>query len=159
MSAATRQRTRILEAFKTRLNTLFNSKTGTEQKLFRAVWRRQLVPAGETMFPAVTVVDDGQRRGDETDQEEVGETRVLGVRIVLHLADKWESEAATRDWSDNVDLVDRKLRGRPGLGILDIRYQNDDPFDVVFMSGAQEAVWVLDYEVEYVAEVAATAAW
>jgi len=146
-----RQRIQILDAYKTRLWTLFNTSTGTEEKLFRACWRRQyqLVP----MRPSFTVTDGGQRRGPSGDQDDVSEGRVLSVRIFFHIAENWEREAALQDWSNRIDLIDSKLRGCPGYGIENIRYADDDPFEVVLTSGETEAAWVLDHEVDYFTEI------
>jgi len=143
---STRNRTKILDAYKTRIWDLFNSTDGTEVKIFRNGWRRPLRPVSQC--PSFTVTDNGQRRADDLDNESEG--RILSVRIFFHVADTWERESDVQDWSDYIDRIDTKLRGRPsGYGVEDILYVSDDPFDVVFTSGSSQAVWVLDHEVRY----------
>jgi hypothetical protein len=50
-----------------------------------------------------------------------------------------------------VEYIRKKIRRwfPADCGILDVNYVADDPFDCVFMNGAVEAVWTIDFEVRY----------
>lgn len=149
--AADRMRTQILDAYNARIWSLYNSTTGSIEKLFRAHWRGPIRPMA--MMPGYIVSDNGQRRAPGRDHDDGSEERLLSVRVTLFVADNWQRDAAIEDWTDRVDQLDGFLRGRPGYGIVNIRYVSDDPMDVVFTSGKSAAVWVLDHEVEYFAPI------
>lgn len=155
MSAAT-ARTKILAAFDTRLWALYNSSTGTTEKLFRKHRVGPLVPWN--VRPAYSIVDGGQRKGGVGDNASEG--RILALRLALHVCDTWEKAATHQDWSDRVEGIIAALMGRPaGYGILSIDYLRDDPIDVVFLSGAMQGDWIIDFEVGYFLEVDAFEDW
>jgi len=146
--AVTKQRTKIVDAIKTRLNTLFGP-SATLEKLFEEVRRCKLRPAPQR--PMATVLDDGQSRGGNDD--DTSTERLLQVRIALHLFEDWEKAPANQEWEDNVEKIIFAMENYlPPYGCLSVKYQSDEPFDVLFLGGASEAIWVINFEVKYEVE-------
>lgn len=152
----TQVRTNILKKVRDRVNSYYGP-AGTLLKLFREVRRSQLRPCDAK--PACTVVDGGQRRGENDDDEST--SRVLTVQLYLHLAENWERQAELEEWSDNVELVIELLENwlPAACGGLKLHCVSDEPFDCVFLSGAQEALWMIEFEATYFVEAKAPDNW
>jgi len=142
------QRTDILQAFDARLWALFNGTDGSIEALFREHRRGPL--KHQTTCPAYTGSDNGQEHLGGGDNESAN--RRLKIRVTCHIAENWDRSGGGDDWSNRVELISKNLSGRPGYGIMDIRYAGDDPLDAVFLSGETQAVWVIDFEVDYCVE-------
>jgi len=144
------QRTSILNKFKTRLNTYYGP-SGSELKMFRKVLGGPLRPTKQ--HPSATISDNGQSKGPDND--EVSQGRILGIRTWLHLSDTWERLTTFQEWSDNVELIIHKMQNwlPASCGATRMEYVSDDPIDVIFTSGATEALWVVDFEAHYFTEM------
>ena|GEM_PF-4370955 len=148
--SATSQRQQILEAIDARLWTLYNATDGSVEELFNQHRVGGLQPM-KMDRPRYTVIDGGQRRDRPGDDQ--SEDRSLLVRIALHICDTWEDEDTVQEWTDRVEGIIKRLHGRPGYGITTIRYLRDEPIDVVFMSGAMQGDWIIEFEVTYFVDV------
>ena len=144
------QRTNILDATKTRLNGCYGP-SGTEETRYRKMWRRAWRP-GNDIRPALTVVDNGQRRGDTHEPESV--ELILGVQLVIDLEENWDRQVPYQDWGDHLDALIGKLENwMAPYGITEFQYQDDDLFTVLIMDGASQEIWVVNFDVHYFKEV------
>lgn len=150
-------RTSILKAIRDRVNAYYGP-TGSALHMLREVRRGQIRPADAR--PTATVVDGGERKGDVDDDDE-SESRALTVQLALHIADAWERQAESEEWTDNVELLKALLVNwlPAGLGGLKMKFVSDDPFDCIFLSGAQEALWQIEFEATYFVEAQAPDNW
>jgi hypothetical protein len=103
--------------------------------------------------PTCTVCDNGEAENDWNDQDDESTSDILKVRLMLSLYGQWGKESNMNEWTNNVAFMKRKLRRwiPAGLGVerAGCGTFTDDPFDCVYMSGATEAVWTIDFEVTY----------
>jgi len=150
-------RTLIIDKVKTRINTYFGP-SGSEESLFKKV-RRDSV-AFTRNAPMCRVNDGGQRSaGPNTNESSV---RTLKIRIFLQLKGDWGRDNDNQVWSDNVERIIHLLENwtPPGCGVTDMKYVNDDPFDMVFVeSGDSQATWVIEFEADYFVEAEAKGNW
>lgn len=138
------RRKRLLEATRERIEKLFGSQ-GATKPLFREVWRRAWQP-GNAIREACTVVDMGQRRADPEDNTSTN--LILGVKLVLDLADEWRREDAYAAWTDNVsEIIAAMENWRPYPFVLFYTYQKDEPFTVI-LGDNREEIWEIEFEVE-----------
>jgi len=142
----------ILSAIKERLNQKFGPG-GDEEEIFRAVWRRPWKP-GNTVRPALTVVDDGQMKtdGNPEDSKDV----VLKIKLMLDLAANWDREAAQDTWSPRIQaIVESLINWLPtgAIGVTRLDYLSDDPLDVLIPDGKSESIWVIEFECTYFLDV------
>jgi len=150
-------RATLLQAVDARLWAAFNAITGTVEKYLRKHRVGPLKPMNKQR-PQMTVSDNGTRRAAPNDNESAGE--VLGVRVTLHICDTWEREDTGTEWTNRVEAIKAKLRGRPaGAGALDCTVVRDDPLDLATMSGAMEGVWIIDLEIPYAVEADELTDW
>lgn len=141
-------RTLILDQTRERIEAHYGATDGTKEKLFRQVWRRPWLP-GNTIRPACTVVDDGQRKEDFSDV--LYRDLMLRINLVIDLAENWERQAAMQDWSDRIQdiIVDLVNWMPPGCGVERFEYVDDDPLDVLLQNAKAESVWIVRFEVKY----------
>jgi len=143
----TKQRTKIVTAVRERVHTLFNTATGTEQSWLRQVRRGPVQPV--EMFPACTVRDAGQRRVGGRSAEQT-QDRALAIDVILHLAEAWERVDVDEELTDQVETLIYALHGYcPPHGVRRMDYEDDEKPDVVFFSGATNALWILTFRCEY----------
>ncbi len=135
-----------------RMKILSAAGSGREGSWFREIFRRQWAPGNPTR-PALWVTDNGCRRSGEGDSDAT-KTRILSVQLVLDLEANWKREADADLWSDRVETICLNLQNyRSGPGVYRSDYMSDDPFDVVLLDGKVEAIWLVEFEVEYFVEV------
>lgn len=141
-------RTLILDQTRDRMEAHWGATGGTKEKLFRNVWRRPWLP-GNTIRPACTVVDDGQRK--ESDSDMTYRDLLLRLKLVIDLAENWERQAPLQDWSDRIQniIIDLVNWMPPGCGAERFEYVDDDPFDVLLQATKSESIWVVMFEVKY----------
>lgn len=152
-----KQRTFIIEACRARAEQLFG-QSGTVETLFREVKKGPLLPAEN--YPILRISDNGQTRqsdGDTNDSEE----RILKIRMSAMLDDNWERSSIQEGWTDGVEkVINAFVNGVPvGGGLIRLKYQGDDPFDVVFTSGKTAALWIIDFEAHYFVETNEESDW
>jgi hypothetical protein len=142
-------RTMLLNALAQRLDTNFGN-SGKIGGFFREVKRGYVGPVN--VYPTLVVADNGQSKGDVGDDE--SSDRVLSIRIMCYLAENWDRLDAKDDWTDRVEKIIHDLENwlPEGTGGERMEYKTDDPFDVLFTSGASAAVWVIDFEYTYFRE-------
>lgn len=142
-------RTMALNGLVTRLNTYFGP-SGKIGNFFREVERGYVRPPN--VYPKCVITDNGQKSDDPDDNE--SDSRVLSIRLLFYLAENWDRVDAKNDWSDRVEQVIHNIENwlPAGSGSLRMKYQDDDPFDVVFTSGKSAAAWVIDFEYKYFRE-------
>ena len=145
---ATTIRTKILDLTRDRIEAHFGATAGTIEKLFRNTWRRPWRP-GNTVRPACTVVDDGQRK--EGDSDVPCRDLVVRPKLVIDLAENWERQAKMQDWSDSIQkiIIDLVNWMPPGCGVERYEYTDDDPFEALLQNGKSESIWVVMFEVKY----------
>lgn len=141
-------RTSILDQTRARVEAHFGITGGTIEKLFRQVWRRPWTP-GNTVRPAATISDGGQRK--EADSDTTCRDLVLRPVITIDLAENWERQAPLDDWTDRVQKIIKDLVNwcPPGCGVQRFEYADDDPFDVLMQKVKSESIWVIQFEVTY----------
>lgn len=148
------QRSGIISAVKTAINTRFNVTKGTTQKVFRLVDVRSQYGVAE-MMPACFVTDDGGRgMGGVGDRVHDGGDRVLDVSVILVIAADWNKADQMEDWSLVVEKIVAALHNNvealAGCGVVALRYREDTPVSVALQRGASAAGWAIGFEVEYV---------
>lgn len=145
-TTATRRKT-ILAGFKTLLEGLYGP-SGTTGKWFREVRRGPLQPV--SAYPVLTIQDGGQKR-IEDEESDNSWAKDLTVLVVLQLAEDWTKVSAANDWSDRVEAILNAVNRNRTLGSLITRldYTDDDPADVVFLSGQSCAIWQIQFNVQY----------
>lgn len=150
------QRRDIVDKVQARLDTYFGAE-GSDEAMFRAVRRGPLRPV--KMTPSCTVSDSGQRSANPYDDESEG--LLLRIRITAHLAENWEDVDAAWDWTDRMEKLRVKLNNwlPDHCGMLKMKYIDDDPLDVIWTSGATQAVWVMEMEATYFTEAEGPADW
>lgn len=140
----------ILTDLAARWNLLFGP-SGTTGKWFRTVRRGPIMPCSAG-WPILNCQDGGQRRIEADNDETATETeRMLTVLAVCQLAEDWTKVDPKNDWSDRVEAIiaaTNKYR-LSGCGVLRLDYVDDDPADVVFMSGGSAAIWQIEFQVQY----------
>jgi hypothetical protein len=146
----------ILDLISDRIWAKFNLTSGATTKIFRA---RRVGPLSHfNVTPSYTVADDGKQHMDGGDNE--SENVVLAVRVFLHLEANWKREGEYQTWINRAESIDNCLRGRPTLGhilaIVPVRSFLDT---AVFLEGASQEVFVLDYDVRYFDEVSEFDTW
>jgi hypothetical protein len=141
-------RTSILDQTRTRIEGHFGVTGGTIERLFRHVWRRPWRP-GNTIRPAITVSDDGQRK--EADSDNTCRDLIVRPQLTIDLAENWDRQQPFEDWSDRVQKIIKDLVNwcPPGCGVERYEYISDDPFDVTLQGAKSESVWIVDFEVKY----------
>jgi len=158
MAASTTLRKTILTAITTRINTKFNSETGTVGKWFRKIERGILEPI-TNVRPALTVGDGGQQRASDRDSfvgtgSEFGQEYELKVLLTLQLAENWERVNPSDDWTDRIQTIIEDLSGwRPTACIDNLLYIADDPAFLSFQAGSFEAAWEIEFQARYVTDV------
>ncbi len=147
MSAVT-ARSGILAAIAARWLALYGP-AGTTGKWFRAVTRGPVVPV-VSAYPALWCQDGGQRR-IENEESDNCYTKELTVLAVLQLAEDWTKVEAKNDWTDRVSqMISDTNRWRlAGYCITRFDYVDDEPADIVFLSGGSAAVWTITFAVQY----------
>lgn len=139
------RRTRILQAVATALNDEFGPNA--QEALFRKTVRRGAWRPGETVVPACTVVDNGCRR--EVGEDDGTIDLVLSVMVYIDVAENWDREEAFEDWSDRVESIAKKLHNLQVIKTGLVRYVDDDPWEVLLTNGKSQALWSVQFEVEY----------
>ena len=148
------QRGTILKSIKARAIDLFGPQ-GEVEKIFRGVSRSAWQPGANTARPWATVVDDGQKVGEQyvdgsETQRDGSEDRTLNVKIVIDLEDNWGREETYETWTQRIEAICAAITNKliPGVGCLRVRYISDEPFTVIFGDQSQE-IWILEFEVDY----------
>jgi hypothetical protein len=155
MTDVAHQRSFILSAISDHLWDGFGPN-GSVSRTFRERHLGPLRP--RRMRPALTITDNGQQRGAVNDNE--SEERVLAVRAHLTICDTWEREDTDERWRNVVEDIQEHMCGRlPGIGVQEVTYEGDDPVDVVFLGGAVEGIWLIDWNVKYVKTVDTLSDW
>ena len=141
-------RTLILDQTRARVEAHFGAAGGTIEKLFRHVWRRPWMP-GNTIRPAATIADGGQRK--ENDSDNTCRDLIVRPNIIIDLSENWERQAPLDDWSDRVQKIIKDLVNwcPPGCGVERFEYIDDDPFDVYVQNAKSESIWTINFEVKY----------
>lgn len=141
-------RTLILDETRKRIDDHFNATGGSVERLFRNTWRRPWMP-GNIVRPSCTVVDDGQRKEDDSDV--TCRDLIVKIRLVIDLAENWERQQPFVDWSDRVQKIIKDLVNwmPPGCGVERFEYISDDPIDVLLAAGKSESIWIIEFEVKY----------
>lgn len=142
-------RSGILQAIDALLWGAFNSQTGTDSKTFRAHEYGVLLPAHDKAFPKFTVSDGGQRAVTDSEaRTEASGERMFTVLVTLQIAANWARAGEHATWSDHVEtMVAKVLDFMPAFGVIEMKYVDDDPVDVVFQAGASSAGWEISFEV------------
>ena len=148
----TQQRTTILDAAKTALDGWYGP-SGSEDRIFRKVWRRAWRP-NNSVRPAATIVDNGQKRVENEDDAE-SEIFAVAWVIVIDLAENWDRQDPYTEWSDYIADIIKKFHNwcGAGCGEFNTTYVSDDPFDVLLVDGASKEIWTIEFETQYIAEV------
>ena len=144
------QRQDILDAIDARLWAAYGQPAANVADKFRTHRVGPMAPV--KMFPSYTLVDAGETRDeDPANQNNESEGRLLAVRLVLHICATWERETEDAKWRDRVEAIKALMVGRiSDCGVLEMMFEGDDPVDMVFLSGAVNGVWVIDWRVKYV---------
>lgn len=122
---------------------------------FREVNRKQWRP-GNVNRPALWVTDAGTVASNSKNQSDTVKAKVLSIRIVLDLISHFEREGTMDDWSDRAEQIGIMIQNfSPQCGVYRCDVTRDEPMDVVVRSGAVEAIWEIELELEYFYEVRA----
>lgn len=144
-------RATILSNIRLRIEDQFSIKAADPaQRWFRDVWRRPWRPLNP-LRPACTIVDVGQVNNEQTDEDVSSRTRTLSYHLVIDLAENWDRQTLSEDWSDRVELIHVSLENwlKAGPGLISHKYLNDDPLEVLLKSGQTESVWIVQMEAQY----------
>jgi len=120
----------------------------------RAADRAPLKPVG-SMRPRCTVLDAGQRNVDGGytmgDDGEASSERELSVQLVFQLGENWTRVSNIDDWSDRIETVIAAVSRRlqTGVGVIEVRYVDDNPADLMWENATREAVWEVNFVVHY----------
>ena len=138
-------RTLTLDQITTRVKERFGP--GKDREFFREVERRQWFP-GSQVRPKAWIVDDGQSRVTNAADKDGGEEFQQKYKIILDLRDNWEREQPFIDWTDRVqEIVLHLLNWLPTTGVIDHKYEDDEPFDAILASGAVQSIWIISFVV------------
>ena len=151
------QRVNILQAYRDRLKAKFGANTSRDwfRKFVQGIW----LPSNN-LVPAVYVVDDGQKKAMVSGDAEDSKQQILSVKLVLHLAAAWDREEEFNEWSNRVqtlalDPVLGIQNWLPGYGVIRNDYTGDEPFTVMIGEAEAAALWIVEFEAEYISDVGA----
>lgn len=122
---------------------------------FREINRKQWRPGNATR-PALWVTDAGSVKSNSRLQSDTVKGKVLSLRIVLDLLSHFEREGTMDDWSDRAEQITLLIQNFSSeCGCYRCDVVRDEALDVVVQSGAVEAIWEIELEIEYFYEVRA----